>query len=64
MGEPLGNESPEPPNETEIENENGVNDENAVKLFGIIEVRNPDSGLNTRGIMQNMRRGTDSHKTE
>jgi hypothetical protein len=65
MCEPVpGNEIPEPPNETEIENENGVNDENAVKPFGDIELNSPARGLNNRGIMQKIRRGTDSHKTE
>lgn len=54
-------DSPELPKETEIEKENGVND---VKTFGETEVNNADNGLNTRGMMQKMRRGTDSHKTE
>lgn len=41
-----------------------MNDVNAVKPFGDIEVNSPDKGLNTRGIMQKIRRGTDSHKAE
>jgi hypothetical protein len=57
----LGNESPGPPNETEIEKENGVNE---VNTFGDIEVNAPDKGLSNRGMMQKIRRGTDSHKTE
>ena len=57
----LGNETPERLIETETEKENGVND---VNTFGVIEANSPDNGLNNRGIMQKMRRGTDSHKTE
>lgn len=52
---------PEPPNETEIENENGVNE---VKIFGVIEVTNEEKGLDASGTMQKTRRGTASHKTE
>lgn len=60
--EPIsGNEIPELPNETETEKENGVNE---VNTLGVIELKAPDKGLNNRGIMQKMRRGTDSHKIE
>lgn len=52
---------PEPPNDTEIEKENGVNE---VKMFGVIEVTNEEKGLNASGMMQKTRRGTASHKTE
>lgn len=56
-----GNESPERLIDTETEKENGATDINA---FGDIEANSPDRGLNNRGMMQKMRRGTDSHKTE
>ena len=56
-----GNENLEPPIETETEREYDVDD---VNIYGDIEAKNLDNGLNARGMMQNMRRGTDSHKTE
>lgn len=49
------------PNETETEKEYIVND---VNTCGDIDVKNPDNGRNAKGMMQKMRRGTDSHKTE
>lgn len=51
----------EPPNDTEIEREKGVND---VRMFGVIEVRSAENGLNANGTTEIMRRGTASHKTE
>lgn len=44
-----------------MEREKGVND---VSMFGVIEVKSAENGLNTNGIRQIMRRGTASHKTE
>lgn len=48
----------------DTEKDNGVNEENAVNPLGDNEVRKPEMGLNTSGMIQKMRRGTDSHKTE
>lgn len=52
---------PLPPNDTEIEKENGVND---VKMFGVKGVTNEERVLNVSGMTQKTRRGTASHKTE
>lgn len=52
------------PNETDMKKENGVSVENTEYPLDEIEWKSPERGLNTRGIMQNMRRGTDSHKIE
>lgn len=37
---------------------------NDVRMFGVIEARSAENGLNANGIRQIMRRGTASHKTE
>lgn len=52
---------PCPPNDTDIEKENGVTE---VNIFGVIEVTKAENGWSASGIMQKMRRGTASHKTE
>ena len=51
----------EPPNETEIEKENGVKD---VSTLGVIMWRKAENGVIARGMMHKMSRGTASHKTE
>lgn len=51
----------ESPKDTEIENENGVSD---VRTLGVNDDTSDDSGLKANGIIQKIRRGTASHKTE
>lgn len=48
----------------DIEKESGVKDENVVNPLGDNDVKKPLRGLRTNGMIQKMRRGTDSHKTE
>lgn len=56
--------TPGPPNETDMEKENGVSVENTEYPLDEIEWKSPERGLNTRGRTQKMKRGTDSHKIE